>query len=589
LLLRSGMLQAIKDLCPWFLAYALACYGSPVKLVSSDGIVLPSCEGVQQGDPCGPLFFAVAISILTRWLGTVPEVWSVWFLDDGHLAGPRAVLHDLLPVLEAKASTLGLSLNREKCAVYLPSGEPLAPDFFPGIPRVSPDTCLPVLGSPVGDHTASLAWVQQKVLEPLTLALSRLESLGDPRAASMILRQCFSACKLNYIMRTAAPIVAGSAADIMDPLLRACWGNILGHVCSDAEWALSSLPIRLGGAGITSPSTVCAAAALSSWLSACSDAPPGLPILAPDGLASCVTHLATVAPALGIPLRDATSGSADPVQALRRHALLPQWRDQSAWSEELFKVRAASFDSAVSERLMGLRRAQSSSGAGLWLTAPIMGGPAFSAVEWQLLLRLRSGAPCFPTSASCNGCGSQMDAMGDHALCCAHNGMYRRHNHIRDTLFHLSASAHWNPALEQALPGTSTRPADILLRGLSVKPVAVDVTVTHPLRLSASVAVRVGTVSAAAESERHKVSVNKVACAAAGWDFLPFGVDALGGLGPSARSLCQKLAKHLAMQAGASTSSTALSVGQHISLALAKGRGEMLSAASPVRPGPLSV
>ena len=295
----------------------------------------------------------------------------------------------------------------------------------------------------------------------------------------------------------------------------------MGHVCSDAEWALSSLPIRLGGAGITSPSTVCAAAALSSWLSACSDAPPGLPILAPDGLASCVTHLATVAPALGIPLRDATSGSADPVQALRRHALLPQWRDQSAWSEELFKVRAASFDSAVSERLMGLRRAQSSSGAGLWLTAPIMGGPAFSAVEWQLLLRLRSGAPCFPTSASCNGCGSQMDAMGDHALCCAHNGMYRRHNHIRDTLFHLSASAHWNPALEQALPGTTTRPADILLRGLSVKPVAVDVTVTHPLRLSASVAVRVGTVSAAAESERHKVSVNKVACAAAGWDGLP--------------------------------------------------------------------
>ena len=100
---------------------------------------------------------------------------------------------------------------------------------------------------------------------------------------------------------------------------------------------------------------------------------------------------------------------------------------------------------------------------------------------------------------------------------------------------------------------------------------------------------RVGTVSAAAEAERHKVSVSKSACTPAGWDFIPFGVDALGGLGPSARSLCQKLAKHLAMQAGASTSSTALTVGQNISLALDKGRGEMLRAASPVRPGPLSV
>ena len=149
--------------------------------------------------------FRCSIAVLTRWLGTVPEVWSVWFLDDGHLSGPRAVLHDLLPVLEAKAKTLGLSLNREKCAVYLPAGEPLPSDFLPGIPRVCPDACLPVLGSPIGDHTASLTSVQGKVLEPLTLALSRLESLGDPRAASVVLRQCFSACKLNYTMRTASP------------------------------------------------------------------------------------------------------------------------------------------------------------------------------------------------------------------------------------------------------------------------------------------------------------------------------------------------------------------------------------------------
>ena len=168
------------------------------------------------------------------------------------------------------------ALNREKCAVYLPVGEPLPYDVLPGIPRVCPDACLPVPGSPVGDHTASLTWVQEKVLEPLTLALSRLESLGDPRAASLVLRQCFSACKLNYTMRTAAPVVAGSAADIMDPLLRACWSNILGHVCSDAEWALSSLSIRLGGASITSPSSVRAGATLSSWLAACSDAPPPL-------------------------------------------------------------------------------------------------------------------------------------------------------------------------------------------------------------------------------------------------------------------------------------------------------------------------
>ena len=85
------------------------------------------------------------------------------------------------------------------------------------------------------------------------------------------------------------------------------------------------------------------------------------------------------------------------------------------------------------------------------------------------------------------------------------------------------------------------------------------------------------------------MSVNKGPCATAGWDVFPFGFDAPGALGLAARGLCQKLAKHLAMQTGAATSSAGLTltVGQHISLALAKARGEMLSAGSPVRPGRL--
>ena len=104
-----------------------------------------------------------------------------------------------------------------------------------------------------------------------------------------------------------------------------------------------------------------------------------------------------------------------------------------------------------------------------------------------------------------------------------------------------------------------------------------DVTVSHPLRSSASLAVCEGRSSAAAESERAKV-----VCQAAGWDFSPFGVDAMGGPGPAARQLCRRLAKALAMRAGADTATLSESVGTQISLSLAKGRGEMLCAATPV-------
>ena len=61
----------------------------------------------------------------------------------------RLVINDLLPALEAKSKSLGLALNRSKCAVYLPFGELLPTEFLPAIPRVGPDACLPVPGLPI--------------------------------------------------------------------------------------------------------------------------------------------------------------------------------------------------------------------------------------------------------------------------------------------------------------------------------------------------------------------------------------------------------------------------------------------------------
>ena len=155
----AKLLDAIHRLCPWFLAYALTCYGAPVELFGEGGLVVSSAEGEQQGDPCGPLFFAVVIAALSKQLAATPGVWSQWYLDDGHLAGPRALLNDMLPVLEAEAAKLGLVLNRSKCAVLAPVFAADLPEtMFPGIPRVSGSECLPVLGSPVGASKPCKAW-----------------------------------------------------------------------------------------------------------------------------------------------------------------------------------------------------------------------------------------------------------------------------------------------------------------------------------------------------------------------------------------------------------------------------------------------
>ena len=153
------------------------------------------------------------------------------------------------------------------------------------------------------------------------------------------------------------------------------------------------------------------------------------------------------------------------------------------------RLRAASFDNSADQRLQGLRAAQECTGAGLWLTAT-PGSSQFAASEWQSLLRFRVGAFCYAQGSVCAGCRKPMDSAGDHALSCPSNGTYRRHNHLRDRLFGLGQLAGWAPELEQAIPGSRDRPADLLFRAAGPPPLAVDVTVSHPLRSSASTAVR---------------------------------------------------------------------------------------------------
>ena len=104
-------------------------------------------------------------------------------------------------------------------------------------------------------------------------------------------------------------------------------------------------------------------------------------------------NLASCSPALGRPLLACLQDSG--VLGLRNHALRARWADQSAWSEEIFRLRAAAFDHSADQRLQGLRSAQESAGAGLWLTAT-PGTSTFAASEWQLLLRFRWG-PCAMT------------------------------------------------------------------------------------------------------------------------------------------------------------------------------------------------
>ena len=107
------MLQAVQKLAPDLTAFAHSAYSSPSTLFWGDKI-LQSAEGVQQGDPLGPLFYCMSIHQLCSRL---KSKFSVFYLDDCSLGGSMEdVLHDL-NIVECEGAELGLHLNYQKSEV----------------------------------------------------------------------------------------------------------------------------------------------------------------------------------------------------------------------------------------------------------------------------------------------------------------------------------------------------------------------------------------------------------------------------------------------------------------------------------------
>ena len=187
------MLKAVEELVPDLLPFVHSVYCKPSSLFLGDKI-LQSSEGVQQGDPLGPLLFCLTIHHLTLQLSSE---FCVFYLNDETLGGSMEdVLQDLHTVQQV-AEDLGFQLNGGKSEVICV--DPTTGKSFlsaaPGLHVTSPNH-VALLSSPLGDMDS----ISNTICEKINL----LQAMGDrlqylySHDAILLLRHSFALPKLLY-------------------------------------------------------------------------------------------------------------------------------------------------------------------------------------------------------------------------------------------------------------------------------------------------------------------------------------------------------------------------------------------------------
>ena len=535
---RESMFVEIRRRIPSLAAWMESCYSCQPFLHLGEHSLL-SCCGVQQGDPLGPLGFALTLQpLIERLKADVSGLnLNVWYLDDGTLMGSPEDLAAALRIVESEGPPLGLHLNRNKSLLFIPvEADPALSPLPPDIPITRNGFTL--LGCPIGppDYCEE---VFQARLSKVKVSLGALHGMGDAQLESTLLRSCLALPKVSFILRTCPPSHIHQTAAEFDCAIHRTLETVLGGPVSHWSWMKATLPSSRGGLNLRSAVRHAPAAFLASVSATHSlvehilGCPPGPSPHIPPALLSLATEAARpdwqCLEDIEVPLRQRSLSNA---------------MDESCFQQLL--------TSAPSSRFRALSLSSSLPHAADWLNVVPSSslGLHLHDREFRCCLRYWLGVPLHSTPYPCPECRCTADPYGDHQVGCGGNGdRIARHNAIRDVIFSAAQSAALAPSKEAPglVPGSQARPADIFLPSWSLgRPAALDVHVISPLQVL--------TVADAAFTPGHalqvgvqrKLASNLSACRSSGTDFVPLVAETLGGLAEDTISTITSISRAIA-------------------------------------------
>ena len=529
---RDKMLRAVKDHIPDLLPFVHSAYSSPSILLWND-VQVSSAEGIQQGDPLGPMLFCLGIHNL---VSSLSSEFTVFYLDDGTIGGSFEDIESDLLKIENQGKALGLFLNVDKSEVLSHSESSVSPvlSAFPGLQYVHASHAI-LLGSPLGKEALQACIEEQcRQLKVMGERLCHLQ-MHD---AITILRHSLSIPKLLHILRT-SPAFLSPLLESWDHLLESIVSRITNIDFDQGDsWLQATLPVKSGGLGFRSASTL----APSAFLASAGGASDLMQELLPDHLSST-------------PYIDRDLALSKWKQALPEDTPVPSAVNrQKSWDgpvvQHTFDTLLEHCTNEIStSRLLGAGSFES----GAWLNAPPISslGLRMPNEAIRIAIGLRVGASiCLPHS--CSFCGGPVDKLGLHGLSCRMSqGRIPRHQMLNNTIYHSLASANIPSRLEPSglHRADGKRPDGVTLipwtegKFLVWDATCVDSFCDSRIRGSSREA-----GGAAAAAEKNKQS--KYAHLDRSYVFQPIAVETCGTIGPDSLSFLRNLGRRLKATTG---------------------------------------
>ena len=550
---RDRMLTVVLELVPRLFRFVHSAYSSPSTLFWGNKTI-QSAEGVQQGDPLGPLLFCLTIHQLRPHL---MSEFQMFYLDDGTLGGSIEDLRHDLEEVKRVGAEIGLQLNEGKTEIICcnhDTKELLLP-FLPGALVVEPQEAT-LLGSPIGEVSAISSTLSEKTNALRTMG-DRLTHLSS-HDAILLLKHSLALPKLLHCLRT-APCFLSPGLHEYDKLLKAIVSEITNiHFSEESRsWSQATLPVRLGGLGIRSAVQVAPSAFLVSTAASI----------------DLVRHI--VPPHL----RDTPLPNRDEAEALwsKDHSFPPPKAEaqvhQKSWdSITVTSVADNLLETASNPRARARLLACSARESGAWLEAlPISSlGLRMDDQTVRVAVGLRLGTPlCRPHT--CQHCGLKVDALATHGLSCRRSqGRHHRHGALNNIIHRSLATANVPSRLEP--PGLERadgkRPDGLtVVPWRSGKHLVWDATSPDTFAPSylMSATSEAGAVAALVES-RKKAKYGSLDSV---YSFTPIAIESLGACGPLTLEFLRDLGNRIRQATGEESSFMYLL--QRLSVAVQRG------------------